>query len=76
LIQAVDGLGDRLGRVINLAKSAVIAGTEHVIIPGEQPLMIFFALRRLEALSSEDFHDYWLHDHSQVALDVPESEGI
>jgi hypothetical protein len=75
LIQAVDGLGDRLGGLLNLAKSAVIAGTEHVIIPGEQPLMIIFALRRLDALSSEEFHDYWLRKHSQVALNVPNLKG-
>jgi hypothetical protein len=75
LIRAVDGIGDRLGGLINLSKSAVIAGTEHVIIPGEQALMIIFALRRLDALSSMEFHDYWLHKHSQVALEVPNLKG-
>jgi hypothetical protein len=75
LIRALDGLGDRLGGLLNLAESAVIAGTEHVIIPGEQSLMIIFALRRLDALSSEEFHEYWLRKHSQVALDVPNLKG-
>jgi hypothetical protein len=75
LIRSVEGIGDRLGGLINLSKSAVIAGTEHVIIPGEQPLMIIFALRRLDALSSMEFHDYWLHKHSKVALEVPNLKG-
>ncbi|MBE0595892.1 MAG: EthD domain-containing protein [Desulfuromonadales bacterium] len=65
------------GVVRNLAdwivaeKSAVIAGTEHVILPGECPLLLIFALRRLPALTSPQFHDYWLNRHAEVARTVP-----
>ena len=68
-------MGKRLGNLLDPARSAVIAGIEHIIIPGEQSLMLVFALRRLESLTSDEFHDYWLNHHAEVALTVPDLQG-
>jgi hypothetical protein len=75
LIPAVQGLVERLKELVNPARSAVIAGTEHVIVPGEQPLLLVFALRRLPSLTSEEFHNYWLNKHADVGRAVPGLQG-
>lgn len=51
--------------------SAVIAGTEHIILPGQEPLMLILAIRRLAHMTDEAYHDYWLNKHSEVARRVP-----
>lgn len=56
---------------VNPEKSAVLAGTEHRIIPGECPLLLVAALRRLSSLTSRQFQDHWLNKHAEVARRVP-----
>ena len=75
LISAVQGVGKAVEQWTVPERSAAIAGTEHVIVPGQRPLLLVFPLRRLESLTSEQFHDYWLHKHAEVALDVPGLQG-
>lgn len=71
LTLALNGLTRNLAAWIVPQKSAVIAGSEHVIIPGECPLLLVYALRRLPALTSRQFHDYWLNKHAEVARTIP-----
>jgi len=75
VVAAVKDVGSRLGDWIDPSRSAAIAGTEHVIVPGHQPLELVFPLRRLPTLTSEQFHDHWLNKHSKVALQVPGLQG-
>lgn len=71
LTSALNGITQNLAAWIVPLKSAVIAGSEHVIIPGECPLLLVYALRRLTSLSSQQFHDYWLNKHAEVARTIP-----
>lgn len=65
-------LGDHLDR----AASALIAGTEHHILPGWGSLQLVFALRRLPAMRQASFQDYWLHRHVVHPLGVVQRGGV
>jgi hypothetical protein len=56
---------------IDPSRSAVVAGTEHVILPGDEPFLLVFAIRRLPSLTVKAYHDYWLNKHAEVARRVP-----
>lgn len=70
LTSAVEGLASRLEQWVDPGASAVIAGQEHVIVPGDGPLMLVYALRPLPSLSSAQFHDYWLNRHAGTAKEA------
>jgi hypothetical protein len=72
---AVKDVAGRLGEWVDPSRSAAIAGTEHVIVPGNQPLELVFALRRLPTLTSQQFHDHWLNEHAEIARRVPGLRG-
>lgn len=57
------------GSVVDCSRSVVIAGIEHVLLPGWGELQLVFALRRKRTLTRQAFHDYWLHQHVHFALD-------
>lgn len=48
------------------ARSTVVAGIRHAVLPGRDAIRLFFGLRRLPALSRAAFHDYWLNRHAQI----------
>jgi len=60
-----------LSEWIEPARSAVIAGTEHVILPGQEPLVLVMAIRRLPTMTDSAYHYYWLNKHADVARKVP-----
>ncbi len=64
LIQPIATIGQRLEAMIDRSKCAALAGTEHVVVPGTQPLMLIMALRRLPSMSREQFHDFWQNHHA------------
>lgn len=73
---SLTGLSDRLGTLIDPASSAVVAGTEHVIMPGSHKLFLVMALRRLPKFSRADFADYWGDHHaSEVSENVSDLPG-
>lgn len=53
----------------------MVAGTEHVIVPGEQPLLLAMAIRRLPSLSHEQYVAHWSTVHAELGRGVPGSEG-
>lgn len=65
----------QLNEYIDSARSAVIAGTEHIILPGQEPLMLILAIRFPAAMREDSYHDYWLNKHSEVARKVPVLRG-
>lgn len=69
----VKTVADSLEPVVDPFLCAVIAGTEHHILPGWGCLQLVFALRRKPALSREAFQAYWLDEHVHFALDQRES---
>lgn len=46
------------------ARSSLVAARRHAILPGRDAIRLFFGLRRLETLTLEAFHDYWLNRHA------------
>jgi len=42
-----------------------------VILPGQEPLMLVLAIRRLATMTDAAYHDYWLNKHAKVARKVP-----
>lgn len=71
LTASLTSVMEELSDMIIPQKNAVMAGTEHVILPGQCPLMLVFALHRLPTLTSQQFHEYWLNRHVVVARKVP-----
>ena len=64
LINAVDGIGDKFGLLIDKSNSAVLVGTEYMIVPGTQPLFLNMILRRPKKWSKKDWHEHWLDHHA------------
>jgi hypothetical protein len=75
LADAVDGLAGRLGDVLDAERSAVAIGTAHVIKEGHGPIQLFYGMRRLPAVTHEQFSDYWLQQHSKVGVVTPGLAG-
>lgn len=67
LIDAVTGCGKRLGGVADTRRSAAIAGSEIVVVAGQAPFEFVYPMHRLEGMSPDAFHTYWLHDHLEVS---------
>jgi EthD domain-containing protein len=75
LTGAVRGIAADLGPLIDPARSAALAGAEHVIVPGEQPLMLAMAIRRLPSLTHEQYVGHWSTAHAELGRAVPGSQG-
>lgn len=75
LLAAIKEIPKRLESFLDLANSAVIAGVEHLIIPGEDSLTIVFAIKRLPGMAPEAFYDHWLNKHAEVGRSIPNLRG-
>ena len=42
LIEAIHGIGKKLGSLIDASKSAALVGDEHVIVPGSEPYFLIW----------------------------------
>jgi hypothetical protein len=77
ILPVFEGLAGRLGDAIDPARSAGLAGTEHVIVPGTGPLFVLIANRRLPNFTHQGFLDYWLDYHGPFArANVPPETGM
>jgi hypothetical protein len=61
VLEAIDGLAERLG-IVDPARSAAVLGSDYPIMDGDGALQIFVCLRRVSPASHEQFCDYWLND--------------
>jgi hypothetical protein len=59
------GIGARLAALLDPTHSCVLAGTEHIVMPGNAPVVLYCPLRRLGHLSRAQFQDYWLNVHAE-----------
>jgi len=75
LADAVEPLGGWLDDCVDADRSAAVVGTEHVVVPGDEPLHLVYALRRLPALTPEAFRDHWQGPHAEIGRSVPGSQG-
>lgn len=62
---AVD-LRVKLATVLDADRSELLAVRRHAILPGGDAIRLVFGLRRLERLTLEQFHDYWLNHHAEM----------
>jgi hypothetical protein len=56
-------------------RSSLVAGTEHVVVAGEEPLMLAMALTRRSGMTREQFQQYWATRHADLGRQVPGSQG-
>ena len=75
LLQLAGASRDRLADVVDPSRSAAIAGVEHDIVPGELPILLVYALRRLPSLTHEGFSDYWLNHHADFGRRIQAGRG-
>lgn len=71
LTGALEGVADRLGGLVDAERSAAVAGTEEIFIPGEGPLAGMYAVRRRPGDSAEHFHDFWRLEHTKLSMYIP-----
>lgn len=77
LIPLFDGIAVQLDDVIDPARSAALAGTEHLILPGNGPLLVTIANRRLPSFTHDGFIQYWLDYHGPFAREhTPPEVGL
>jgi hypothetical protein len=73
----LEGLADRFEGLIDPQRSAVMAGSEHVILPGAGQLLVLINNRRLPHLTHDGFIDYWLGYHGPFAREhTPPDAGL
>jgi hypothetical protein len=75
LVQAVRGAAADFGQLIDPGRSAALAGDEHVVVPGEQRLMLAMAIRRLPSLTHQQYVQHWSTVHADLGRAVPGSQG-
>lgn len=77
LVPLVAGIASRLAPVIDVDRSAALAGNEIVILPGNHPLLVTIANRRLDRFDHEEFLRYWLDYHGPFAREhTPREVGM
>ncbi len=56
-------------------RSTVLVGSEFIVVPGDQPIVLAMALTRRDGMTPEDFLEYWSTTHAELGRRVPGSEG-
>ncbi|MDB5686938.1 MAG: hypothetical protein JWR77_1527 [Rhizorhabdus sp.] len=77
LVPLFDGMAATLADLIDPARSAALAGTEHPILPGNGPLLVIIANRRLPRFTHDGFIRYWIDYHGPFAREhTPPEVGL
>jgi hypothetical protein len=75
-VDAVEGIGERLGDVVHGDLSAALIGAPQVIIPSHStPLRYLYLMRRKAGISREDYISYYFHNHSNFGFRTPGISG-
>jgi hypothetical protein len=73
----LEGFSDRLKGLIDPKRSGVMAGSEHVVLPGAGPLLVLINNRRLPNFDHDGFIDYWFKYHGPFAREhTPPDVGL
>lgn len=76
LVQALDGIVDRLADVIHRDLSGVLVGVPHEIIPTEPtPVRYLYLMRRKATHTREQYYDYYFNHHSRFGHRTPGIAG-
>lgn len=67
LAPLVEGMAARLDGLVLPETSAILVGTEHVILPGDGSVLVLIANRRLPSFTHDGFLKYWLDYHGPFA---------
>ncbi len=67
LVGLLRGAASDLGGVVDIGRSAVIAGTTAAIKPGTGELQLSFIMSRRPDMTKSEFHRYWRHEHVRHA---------
>jgi hypothetical protein len=71
LLDAIDGLVDRLDSVVDPARSAAVLGVDHPIIDGTGSVQLFYCLYRVPELTHEQFSQFWRNQLVEHTLKTP-----
>jgi len=75
-VDAVDGIGERLGDVVHGDLSAALIGAPQAIIRTHPtPLRYLYLMRRKSGTSREDYLSYYFHHHSNFGFRTPGIAG-
>ena len=75
-VDAVEGIGERLGDVVHGDLSAALIGAPQVIIPtGPTALRYLYLMRRKAGTSRDDYISYYFHNHSNFGFRTPGISG-
>src|ERR1035441_496270 len=75
-VDAVEGIGERLGDVVHGDLSAALIGAPQVIIRSHPtPLRYLYLMRRKAGTSREDYISYYFHSHSNFGFRTPGIAG-
>jgi hypothetical protein len=75
LARSVDGIGARLGELIERDRSSAVVGTDLVILDGGGPVQLFYCMRRAPDTTHEAFCDFWAQQHTKIATTTPGLSG-
>lgn len=75
LARSVDGIGDRLGSLIERDRSSAVVGTDLVILDGGGPVQLFYCMRRAADTTHEAFCEFWAQQHTKIATTTPGLSG-
>ena len=75
LSACVDGVGARLGSMIERERSLAVAGTDVVILDGGGPVQLFYCMRRSSDTTHEAFCEFWAQQHTKIATTTPGLTG-
>jgi len=56
-------------------RCSVVCGTEHVVVAGEETVLLAMALTRKSGMSRQEFQQYWGTEHAELGRRVPGSQG-
>ena len=75
-VDAVEGIGERLGDIVHGDLSAALIGAPQVIIPtGPTVFRYLYLMRRKAGTSGEDYCSYYFHNHSNFGFRTPGISG-
>ena len=75
LAGSVDGIGQRLGALIDRDRSSAVVGTDLVILDGGGPVQLFYCMRRAPDTTHEAFCEFWAKQHTKIATTTPGLSG-
>jgi hypothetical protein len=75
LAGSVEGIGDRLGALIDRDRSSAVVGTDIVMLDGGGPVQLFYCMRRTADTTHEAFCKFWAEQHKKIAITTPSLSG-